>query len=120
MLVNNQYSMHRRRIEFGMVQSAYTEVSDEDLQSLIRDFRVDYPDIGESMASDLLRSRGYKVTRARIRFALRSEDPLGSALHWPGGLTRRRVYSVAGPNSLWHIGIRLPVDSLKKIIMVLF
>ena len=87
-----------------MVDSPYTEVSDEDLQSLIREFRVDYPDVGESMAAGLLRSRGFRVQRARIRFALRLEDPIGSALHWPGGLTRRRMYSVAGPNSLWHIG----------------
>ena len=87
-----------------MVDSPYTEVSDADLQSLIRDFRIDYPEIGESMAAGLLRSRGYRVTRARIRSALRSEDPLSSALRWPGGLTRRRIYSVTGPNFLWHIG----------------
>ncbi len=85
-----------------MVDSPYTEVSDEDMRSLIREFRMDYPDIGESMAAGLFRSRGYRVTRARIRSALRTEDPLSSALKWPGGLTRRRIYSVAGPNSLWH------------------
>lgn len=36
--------------------------------------------------------------------ALRTADPLSAALRWPGGLTVRRPYSVAGPNSLWHIG----------------
>lgn len=51
-----------------------------------------------------LRSSGYKVSRAHVREALRSTDPLGSVMRWPGGATSRRVYSVAGPNSLWHIG----------------
>ena len=74
---------------------------------LIREFRQDNPDVGESMAAGLLRARGYRVTRTRIRDALRSSDPLSAALRWPGGITRRRVYSVAGPNSLWHIGKRV-------------
>ena len=94
---------YRRRVEFGMTDS-YTDVSDEDLQLLVREFRVDNPNIGESMTAGMLRSRGFRVARARIRSVLRSEDPLSAALNWPGGLTRRRVYSVAGPNSLWHIG----------------
>lgn len=51
-----------------------------------------------------LRSRGVKVSRERIRSALQSIDPLSRALRWPAGLTRRQPYSVAGPNSLWHIG----------------
>jgi hypothetical protein len=88
-----------------MVDSPYTEISDEDLLSLVREFKVDNPDVGESMAAGLLRSRGYRVKRSRIRSALRSDDPLSSALKWPGGLTRRRIYSVPGPNSLWHIGM---------------
>ena len=62
--------------------------------------------IGESMAVGLLRSREHKVIRARVRNALRSSDPLSRALRWPG-ITKRRVYSVAGPNSLWHIGMTL-------------
>jgi len=31
-------------------------------------------------------------------------DPLHTALRWRGNLTPRHPYSVAGPNSLWHIG----------------
>ena len=43
-----------------------------------------------------LGAKGVKVTRDR--------DPIGVALRWPAGATRRQPYSVAGPNSLWHIG----------------
>ena len=48
----------------------------------------------------------YRVTRARVRDALRSVDPINTALRWQGG---RRPYSVPGPNSLWHIGMHLVV-----------
>ena len=81
-----------------------SDLSDEDLSEMIREFRQDNPDVGASMVAGLLWARGYRVVRARIRDALRNSDPLSAALRWPGGITRRRVYSVAGPNSLWHIG----------------
>ena len=87
-----------------MITSPSSMLSDEELSSLIRQFSHDNPGLGESMISGLLRSRGYRVTRIRIRAALRSYDPLNAVMRWPGGITRRQVYSVAGPNSLWHIG----------------
>jgi hypothetical protein len=92
----------RRRIEFGLVDYPNSDISDEDLSEMIREFRQDNPDVGASMAAGLLRARGYRVVR--VRDALRNSDPLSAALRWPGGITRRRVYFVAGPNSLWHIG----------------
>ena len=104
-----------------------SDLSDEDLSEMIREFWKDNPDVGASMVADLLRARGYRVVRARIRDALQNSDPLSAALRWPGGITRRvysvagpnslsaalrwpggitrRVYSVAGPNSLWHMCI---------------
>ncbi len=65
------------------------------------------PTIGVSMVTGRLRALGYKVSRDRIRKALRDADPLSSALRWTGGLTRRQPYCVAGPNSLWHIGNKI-------------
>ena len=75
-----------------MVDFPTSDLSDEDLSSMIGEFRQDNPDVGESMAAGLLRARGYGVTLARIRNALRNNDPLSAALRWPGGFTRRRVY----------------------------
>ena len=95
----------RRRVEFGLITNPRSEISDQDLSSLLRQLRHENPGVGESMISGFLRARGYRVTRARIRAVLRSHDPLSTVMRWPGGITRRRVYSVAGPNSLWHIGM---------------
>ena len=67
------------------------------------------------MAMGTLRAGGYKVTRARIQSALRSQDSLSAAMRWPGGITRRRVYSVAAPNSLWHIGMIGTVNACNRV-----
>ena len=94
----------RRRVEYGLINDPIHDISDEDLASIIQDIRQDTPFSGASMMYGSLRSRGIKVTRERIRSTLRSIDPLGSALRWPAGVTKRHPYSVPGPNSLWHIG----------------
>ena len=91
------------------------EISDEDLTSLIKQIRQDTPYSGVSMMYGSLRARGLKVARERIRSTLRAIDPLSSALRWPAGLTKRRPYSVAGPNSLWHIGMQIIKYHLWKI-----
>ena len=49
-----------------------------------------------------LRSRNIYVQRQRVRSSLVRTDPAGSAMRWFNTITRR-VYSVRGPNSLWHI-----------------
>lgn len=79
-------------------------MSDVDLISVMKAIRIDTPYCGVSMMYGSLRARGIKVTRERVRTSLRSIDPIGSALRWPAGPTKRRPYSVAGPNSLWHVG----------------
>ena len=59
---------------------------------------------GRSYGVGRIRARGFHVSRQRLRRAIRTTDPLHTALRWRGDLTPRHPYSVAGPNSLWHIG----------------
>lgn len=96
-----QYTFYRKRVELGMLNDATNDLSDEDLESIIEEFREENPYIGESLTMGMLRSRGFKIKRARMRTVLRKT---GTFLRWPGGVIKRRVYHVAGPNSLWHIG----------------
>lgn len=83
-----------------MLVDPNTSISDADLVSFVQSERQRNPAIGESLVTGSLRAQGYYASRNRVRHALRSSDPLGSALRWSGGITHRRVYSVAGPNSL--------------------
>ena len=81
-------------------------MSDQELTSTITLIRQNTRYYGVSMMCGTLRARGIRVTRERVRTVLRTLifiDPLSSALRWPARATKRRPYSVAGPNSLWHI-----------------
>ena len=98
------FYFNRRRLEYGLLQDPSSEISDQDLLSFVQEVKQTDPHCGIQMMCGRLRSRGYVVTRERVRNALRSLDPLYAVRSWPGLATKRRPYSVAGPNSLWHIG----------------
>jgi hypothetical protein len=88
---------------------------------IVRQAREELPDLGQSMLAGRLRAMGVRVTRERIREAVRRSDPLNTALRWHG-LTARRPYSVPGPNSLWHIGMFFSLsykDTLYQLLTLL-
>ena len=74
----------RRRADFGMLEDPSADLSDEAFLAFVSDIRSTTHTVGESLVTGSLRSRGYRVSRERVRQALRSSDPLSSALRWPG------------------------------------
>ena len=99
-------------MELHLLHEPSTSISDADLVAFIHEIQASSPHIGQSLLLGRLRSIGYKVTRERVREALRLINPFSSALRWPCVATQRRPYSVPGPNSLWHIGILLLMNSM--------
>lgn len=98
-------TIYRRRLELSMnTSSPRSNVSDDELELVIRQIHSEAPTLGERMIMGKLRSIGVRVSRARVRTCIRRVDPINTALRWRGNLVRRQPYSVAGPNSLWHIG----------------
>ena len=89
-------------MESFSLQSRYITISDYDLDESIRHVRRGFPNSGISMMLGHLRRRNVYVQRQRVRSSLVRTDPVGSAMRWFNTITRR-VYSVRGPNSLWHI-----------------
>ena len=61
------------------------------------------------MVIGILRSKGFFLPRHRVRDFIGDHDPVSVLLHWTQATVLRK-YSVAGPNSLWHI------DGLHKLI----
>ena len=88
-----------------MLNEPTSTMTDAELRAFVIQLHSESPTLGESLVAGRLRANGYKVTRQRVRNALQETDPLSVALRWPGGLSRWQPYSVAGPNSLWHIGM---------------
>ena len=103
----SRMTVYRRRRDFGMLDESNSSlnISDTELYSLLVQMRRQMPNIGETLVLGRVQSMGYSVTRSRIRQMLHVTDPLNAALRWRGVITARRPYSVAAPNSLWHIGM---------------
>ena len=100
----SRMTIFRRRREFGLTESQRESISEDELELIIRQIKRDFPSLGQTLVWGRLRSMGYGVTRERVRVAIRSIDPINTALRWRETSTRR-TYSVPGPNSLWHIGM---------------
>ena len=101
-------TLQRRCKEFGLSDSAYSEISDDELDEMYRGITgspttgILTPNIGRRRFICALRSRGLNVQRWRVTECLRRVDPVGTALRWRMTIHRRKYY-VPTPNSLWHI-----------------
>ena len=91
---------HLRQLGFQM--SAYTQLSDADLDSVMTTLVRRFPNSGTSMMWGHMRSFGIVVTRARVQESLiRVSEALVNSRRRVA--VQRRVYSVPTPNCLWHI-----------------
>jgi hypothetical protein len=98
----SRITIWRRMKDVGLVGQRYSTITDYSLDAIIQEINQEHPHSGVAMVMGHLVSRRLFVQRHRVRASLKRCDPLSSSMRW--GLTaRRRVYSVEGPNSLWHI-----------------
>ena len=120
----NSRSIRRRALEYGLVNPGspvYEDITQPDgtlirsyssptrSVSTLTDFELDaqvsmilelFPSFGRRMISGALQSNGHIVPRDRINASyLRLHGPPSS---FGDRRIQRRVYSVAGPNLLWH------------------
>ena len=77
-----------------------SNIADADLDAVVRMLRHHYSRAGITMLDGLLRALGYHIPRSHIRESLLRIDPVQRVFERIR--IRRRVYSVPGPNSLWH------------------
>ena len=102
MLLVSRTTLWRRVRDVESFSHYYTDITDNHLDECIRRLRQTFPNSGISMMLGHLRSRNIYIQRHRIRASLVRIDPVGSSMRWLNSVARR-VYSVPGPNSLWHI-----------------
>ena len=62
----------------------------------------EFPNCGERMLNQILRTKGVFIQRARLRDSLYRVDSAGVKSRKKNRL-HRRIYNVQGPNHLWHI-----------------
>jgi len=101
-------TVYRRRNDYGLAD-VFSDISDDELVTHIRNIFQLTPFSGETYIRGALRGRKIHVQRWRIREALQLLDPIGRAIRRKVTV-KRRQYNVTIPNHLWHI------DSNHKLI----
>ena len=104
MLLVSGWILRRRIVEYGLEEmTGFSMISDVQLDNLVERFMSDHGTlVGYSLVFRHLRSLGLRVQRDQIRESIARVDPGNSRIRWAIVISRT-AYSVAGPNSLWHI-----------------
>lgn len=84
------------------IRYAYSNVSDENLDRLVKAYRETRPESGIRYLIGFLRQNGLRLQIPRIKSSIRRVDPLGHAIRRKKPINRRN-YKVPRPNALWHI-----------------
>ena len=101
----SQRTVERRLRDFNLnISTTYSNLSDQELDAVIRSILRDFPQTGYKRMTGFLKARGLIVQQSRIREAMRRTNPEGTLLRALRiHVIRRRSYQVAGPLALWHI-----------------
>lgn len=93
----------------GLSSTQYSNITDGELEVLIRYYKRDRPNAGLRFVIAFLKSHGIHVQRARIRLSMQRINPLGQYVRYQAAI-KRRVYEAPRSNYVWHI------DSHHKLI----
>jgi hypothetical protein len=81
----------------------YSEITDDELDQLVyKTVEQTSGVVGTQFMCAILQDYGHKIQRQRVRQSMARVDPLGNMERW-ATLIPRIVYSVRGPDSLWHM-----------------
>ena len=93
-------TLQRRRREFRSEVPTHTDLSDNELDTIMRRLVEDNPNMGERLFLGTLVGMGHRIKRWRLRASLKRIDPTRN-IRMIKRRIRRRVYNVRSPNALW-------------------
>lgn len=94
-------TLRNKRKEFkDFIDFDYSDISDNDLDSIVYNILEASPNTGERMLIGALRSRQIKIQRWKMRESIMRVDPVGRSMRRLF-VIRRRKYDVKCPNALW-------------------
>ena len=103
-------TIRRKITEYGLDnQASYSDINDSELDMFTQQFVIMHPFSGQRSLERYLRNLGLRIQRYKLQNSLMRVDPSGVCKHLRQSLHQRK-YSVAMPNSLWHI------DGLHRLI----
>ena len=92
----------RRELGFSLNFERFSNISNDDLDTVVNDELQAFPPTGESNVIAGLHQSGIYLQRWRVRESIIRVDPINRANRW-GQRILRHPYSVPHPNFLWHI-----------------
>ena len=94
----------RAKIKENSINSSFTEISDDDLDQIVKGYLENHPSSGRRYVTGRLRTQGLRIQRWRLEQSIKRVDRLGQTLrHRMTAKKPRRQYHVSRPNALWHI-----------------
>lgn len=93
----------RAYLKIHNVDYKFSELSDEDLDILVKTFCATKPESGIRYLIGFLQRHGLRVQQKRVLSSISRVDRLGRTLRRRRTQAPRRQYKVARPNALWHI-----------------
>ena len=88
--------------EAGCLIQKYSEISDDELDSVMSQIQREHPNCGQQFLCGFLKDKGVFVQHYRLRESIARTDPIRRHVRWHQ-VVSRRTYSVQRSNSLWHI-----------------
>lgn len=95
-------TLYNRLEEAGISADDHSQLTDLELDQIILHIKRDHPKDGEVLMQGHLLRQDIKVTRKRLRESIHRVDHEGTVARRIKTI-KRRVYSVAYPNAVWHI-----------------
>lgn len=101
----SKFTVHRRMAYWGLsVKATYSNLTDEELDSVVETIHTSNPNAGYRMMMGLLRAQGIRVQWDRVRSSMHRVDTASIVSRMSQlGCVVRRTYSVPSPKSLMHI-----------------
>lgn len=98
----SESTIYRRMQIYSIAKQDFSRIDDNGLDQVLCEIIKDFPFSGEGILAQILKQKGIRVQRQRLRDSLHRIDNSGVRERKKGRL-RRRVYNVQGPNHLWHV-----------------
>lgn len=98
----SRQTLYRRLEEFDISTDKFSDLSQTDLDEVVRDTKKEHPHCGEVMLQGLLIHKGIKVPRKKLRTAIHHVDHTNTVQRRSSTISRR-IYTSPCPNSVWHV-----------------
>ena len=98
----SRHTLYRRLKEYDIPTDGFTNVSELELDELLRDIKAGSPNFVEVMLQGRLLHIGIKVSRAVLWAEIHRVDH-ANTVQRESHVISRRVYFVSQPNAVWHI-----------------